>query len=131
MSTYTEVLPPSKTSPHRAMKYTPACVGVGVLELTDKRSHTRYAVAVQPFGGVRMTKPDGETYVVTAGTCDCAGFTYGRGRLCKHIEAVHAMLANRWLEADERETVSDPTAAAEEKDAYYGTGTLCHEPLPC
>lgn len=132
MPTFTEVLPGSKTSPNRAMKWTPACAGVGTLELTDKRSHVRYAVAAQPFGGVRMTKADGETYVVTAGTCDCAGYTFGRGKLCKHIEAVHAMLANRWLEADDRETTGDPVEAAEEKDAYYASaGTLSYEPLPC
>jgi predicted nucleic acid-binding Zn finger protein len=131
MATFTEVLPASKSNPHRAMKWTPACVGVGTLELTDKRTHVRYAVASQPFGGVRMTRTDGETYVVTAGTCDCAGYTFGRGKLCKHIVALHALLSNRWLEQDDRETVTDVAEEIEAKDAWYAAatgGTLCYEP---
>jgi len=131
MATYTEVLPASKSNPHRAMKYTPACKGVGVLELTDTRSHTRYAVAVQPFGGVRLTKAGGsETYVVSLAACECRGFVLG-GKRCKHIEAVESLLANRWLDADDRETVTDIHAEAEEKDAWYASaGKLAHEPLP-
>jgi hypothetical protein len=132
MATFTELLPATKSHPHRAMKYTPACVGVGVLELTDSRTHTRYALAVQPFGGVRMSKAGGESYVVTAGTCECAGFVYGRGKLCKHIESLHALQSNGWLDADDRETVADIREEAEAKDAWYASaGTLCHEPLPC
>lgn len=115
MPTFTEVLPGSKSNPHRALKYTPACKGVGVLELTDKRSHTRYALAVQPFGGVRLTKAGGaETYVVSPAACECAAHTL-RGSRCKHIVAVEALMANRWLDGDDRETVGDP---AERADGY-------------
>lgn len=122
-TTFTDLLPPSKTCPNRAVKYTPACDGVGVLELTDNRSHTRYALARQPFGGYRLTKAGGvESYVVTVGQCDCAGFTYGKGEPCKHIDAVQCLLANRWLEADDRETVRDVGAEVEEMDAYYAGG---------
>lgn len=135
--TFTEVLPPSKSHPHRALKYTPACVGVGVLELTDSRSHTRYAVAVQPYGGVRMSKADGESYVVTAGTCECKGFVFGRGALCRHIAALHALQANQWLEVagDELETVRDQDADLQERDEWFckalGGAKVEHEPLGC
>lgn len=125
MPTFTDLLPPSKTHKHRAVKYTPACRGVGVLELTDSRTHVRYALAVQPFGGVRLSKADGETYVVTPTACECAGFVYSRtGSPCKHVEAVSTLLANGWLDlaADDRETVADPREAAEELDAYYAAG---------
>ena len=131
-TTFTDLLPPTRTSPNRAVKYTPACAGVGVLELTDSRSHTRYALAVQPFGGVRLTKAGGEeSYVVTVGTCDCAGYTFGRGKPCKHIDAVGCLLGNGWLECDERETVRDIREEADERDHYYASaGTLAYEPLP-
>lgn len=149
MPTFTDLLPPSKTQKHRAVKYTPACSRVGVLELTDARTHARYALAVQPFGGVRLTKADGETYVVTAGRCECAGFVYSRtGSPCKHVEAVRCLLANGWLAlpGDEREAVADPREAAEELDAWYDRGPdgleddahadalgrrILHEPLGC
>lgn len=123
MPTFTEILPASKTSPNRAMRYTPCCAGCGVVELTDKRSHVRYALAVQPFGGVRFTKAGGaETYVATASACDCAGFTYGQGTPCKHVAAVRALVANDWLSHDGRETVTDRHAEAEGRDAHYSRG---------
>lgn len=131
MPTYTEVLPASKSNPHRAMKYTPACRGVGVLELTDARTHTRYALAVQPFGGVRLTKAGGvETYVVSPAACECAAFTL-RGYRCKHIEAVESLVANRWLDADDRETVGDRHDDADERDQWYATADALGRPLAC
>jgi hypothetical protein len=98
MATFTELLPASKTSPSRAMTYTPVCDGVGTLELADKKTFTRYAVARQPFGGVRFTKAGGaDTYVATAHACDCAGFTFGKGKPCKHVDAVRVLEANDLL----------------------------------
>lgn len=45
---------------------------------------------------------------------------------------MESLLANRWLEADDRETVSDLDAEIEERDAYYASaGRLAYEPLPC
>lgn len=122
-------MPSTKTHANRAIKYTPACHGIGVVELTDSRSHTRYAVAVQPFGGVRLTKSDGETYVVVPGSCECAGFVFGKGKPCKHLTAVETLIGNGWLEQDERETVTDRDADVQEREAYYG-GRLAYEPLP-
>jgi predicted nucleic acid-binding Zn finger protein len=117
--TFTEVLPGSKTNPHRAMKYSPVCSTAGILELTDRVSHVRYAVDRLPYGGFRLTKQGGEeNYVVTPATCECRGFIFGRGQLCKHALAVHAILANGWM--DEAETVADKFDRADELDAYYG-----------
>lgn len=117
--TFTDLLPPSKTAPNRVMHYTPACRGVGVVVIEDAKTTSRYAVSVQPFGGVRFTKPGGEeNYVVTVGECECAAFTL-RGYRCKHIETAEGLLANRWLEHDGRETAGDKYERADEMDAYY------------
>jgi hypothetical protein len=29
--------------------------------------------------------------------CDCAGFAYGRGKACRHIEAMRVVLGSGWL----------------------------------
>jgi hypothetical protein len=120
MPTFTELLAPTKTHAHRALKYTPACVGVGVLELTDTRTHVRYALARQPFGGVRLTKADGrENYVVTPTSCECKGFVFSKTRQpCKHMEAVATLSAAGWLDHDGRETVGDPAELADEYDRW-------------
>jgi hypothetical protein len=132
MPTFTEVLPASKSNPHRAMRYTPACKGVGVVEIDDARTSTRYAVAVLPFGGVRFTKSGGaENYVVTPATCECKGFVFGRGQLCKHALAVHALFGNGWLDADDRETVGDRHDDADERDQWYATADALGRPLAC
>jgi hypothetical protein len=128
MPTFTEILPATKTSAHRACTWTPAAVGVGVLTVADKKASVRYAVCELPvargFGGraFKLTKTTGEHYCVRVNgehdsTCDCAGFTYARGKACKHVDAVAALLANGWL--DELETVCDLAAEIEAKDAYY------------
>lgn len=102
--TFTEVLLASKTNPNRAMKWTPVCRGVGTLELTDSRAHVRYAVCDLPTPAgraFRLTKADRENCTVTVvagrGECECKGFVFGRGKACKHLEAVRAMEANGWM----------------------------------
>lgn len=131
MTTFTELLPATKTSAHRSCTWTPVCQGTGVLTVSDKRTHTRYAVVELPvargFAGraFQLTKADGGVYCVRyAGehdhSCDCPGHTYARGKGCKHVDAVAALLANDWV--DEVETVTDVAAGIEAKDAYYSRG---------
>ena len=127
--TLTELLPPTTTHSHRALTWTPATVGVGTLTVTDTRTHVRYGVCELPVGrgfsgrAVKLTKGDGEVYCVRVGeragdhSCDCKGFSYGKGKACKHIAALAALLENGWL--DELETVTDRAAEIEEKDHYY------------
>ena len=126
MPRFTEVLEPTATHKNPAMTWTPAATGVGVLSVTDTRAHVRYGVCELPvgkgFGGraVKLTKGDGEAYCVCVGeragdnSCDCAGFSYGRGKACKPISA---LLENGWL--NELETVNDRAAEVEERDAHY------------
>jgi hypothetical protein len=122
MTTFTELLPATKTSAHRACTWTPVAAGVGVLTVSDKRTSTRYAVCEfatdLPGRAFRLTKPaGGEVYCTRyAGPrdhdCDCKGHTFAGH--CKHVDA---LLANDWL--DERETVADVAAEVEAKDAFY------------
>jgi predicted nucleic acid-binding Zn finger protein len=128
-ATFTEVLEPTATHKNRALTWMPAATGVGVLTVTDSRIHVRYGVCELPVGkgfsgrAVKLSKADGEVYCVRVGEragddhCDCKGFSYGRGKPCKHISALAALLENGWL--DELETVSDRAAEIEEKDSYY------------
>ena len=135
MTTYTEVLPGTKTSPHRAVTWTPCGCGCGVLTVSDRRTHTRYAVCEVAVGkgfsgrAFRLTKAGGaEHYTARVGghesdhDCDCPGHAYGRGKACKHVAAVRALLANDWL--DEREGVADLAAEVEAKDRHYTTRGL-------
>lgn len=111
------------------MTWNPATAGIGVLTVTDTRTHVRYGVCELPIGrgfsgrAVKLTKGNGEVYVCRVGEragdhhCDCKGFSFGRGKACKHITALAALIENGWL--DEREAVSDKHAEADERDAYY------------
>lgn len=112
MAVFTEVLPATKSVTHRAMTWNPVRRGVGVLEIADTRTHTRYAVCELAVGAgfsgwaFKLTKTDGEIYCVCVGdrvgehSCDCKGFVFGRGKACKHIAAVVGMLDNGWAEGE-------------------------------
>lgn len=128
---FTELLPATKTHANRAMTWTPATATTGVLTVTDTRVHVRYAVCELPVGrgftgrAFKLTKADGEIYCVRVGerpgdvSCDCAGFTFGRGKPCKHITAVRTALDVGFMCRDERETVTDRAAEVEAMDAHY------------
>jgi hypothetical protein len=127
MTTFTEVLPATKSSENNAMQWTPGEVpGTGTLVVHTQRASVCYRVtefATDWGRGFHLTK-DGtpgsdaasESYDVlvcrdplpdcgpAAGgshreghRCDCKGFTFGRGKPCKHITAALALLANEWL----------------------------------
>jgi hypothetical protein len=132
MATLTEVIDGCKTSPNRAIRWT-ACQCGGKLEICTKQGVTEYSIRPIPtqWNGValRFSKPDGEAYSTFLGDnprddqCDCAGFCYGRGKRCRHLEAAHALKANRWLAQLMREVPADPVQTEAEIDAmaaYHG-----------
>jgi hypothetical protein len=117
MSTYTEVLPAQKSSPHNAINWTPAeQAGCGTLVVHTARASVAYAVT--EFGTAwegrafhlvkegRGTDPESSAYDVFIHRggqdhqCSCAGFAYGRGKPCKHILAGLAVIENGWDRRD-------------------------------
>ena len=119
MPVYEEKLPPTKSSPHSGIKWTPAesdySPVCGVLTIQTKRCDCVYLVEEFPTAwrgrGFHLSKIEGEgsdktqeSYDVfasadgpAADSCDCAGSTYRPGEPCKHRAAVRALLENSWL----------------------------------
>lgn len=114
MTTYTEVLPKTKSSPHNGILWTPGEVpGTGLLVVHTARASVSYRVtefATDWGRGFHMAK-DGtpgsdaqsEAYDVLVCSdprghrCDCKGFTFGHGKPCKHIAAALALIENAWI----------------------------------
>jgi hypothetical protein len=113
-TTFTEVLPATKSSQHNALNWTPdAMPGRGVLVVHTARASVCYRVvefATDWGRGFRLVKDgtpgtdaESEAYDVLVchdprqHRCDCKGFTYGRGKPCKHITAALAVIENGWL----------------------------------
>jgi hypothetical protein len=111
---FIEILPATRSSPHNGITWVPVGEpGTGTLTVDTARSRVVYAVAEFPTTwhgrAFRLTKlgpgtdPESDCYHVFVSpdprVCrrDCRGFTFGRGRPCKHIEAVRALLDNRWI----------------------------------
>ena len=125
MPVYTEVLPATKSSPHSAIRWTPAdpdatpapgdLPAAGTLFIDTRRATTAYKVVEVPCGGAfdgrafRLDKPENEPgtdpeesfYHTFIGRnrvnrlCECKGF--GRTGHCKHCDAVEALLLNGWV----------------------------------
>lgn len=116
MPTFVEVLPATKSEPHPGILWTPgAYPGTGKLTIQGKRTPTtHYAVAEFPtewagtaaklvkFVDTPGQDRESESYEVYVGKphdqCSCKGFAYGRGKPCRHIEALKAIVANNWLD---------------------------------
>jgi hypothetical protein len=118
-ATMTEILPATKSSPHTAIRFTASGTTprAGVLTIQSKRAECTYLVVEMqcnpPVRNFLFCKSDetrgtdkGEsTYTVSVGVagsptgCTCKGFSYGRGKNCKHIEAAVAILDNGWLDS--------------------------------
>jgi hypothetical protein len=109
-----ELLPATRSSKHNGITWEPAeAPGTGTLTVDTARSRVVYAVAEFPtnwdgraFTFSKLdpeTDPESDAYDVFVGPdpracrCDCKGFAFGRGRPCKHVEAVRALLDNRWV----------------------------------
>ena len=114
MTTYTEVLPATKSSEHNAMQFTPGeAPGCGLLVVHTARASVTYRVTefATDWGrafhftkdGTPGTDAQSEAYDVLVcrdprgHRCDCKGFSYGHGRPCKHITAALALIENQWL----------------------------------
>ena len=114
MSTYTEVLPATKSSPANALNWTAGHTpGTGTLTVHTARASVTYRVA--PIAtewagkafrlvkdGTAGTDAESDAYDVFCAAdgrrheCGCKGFVYGRGKPCKHIAAALALIANEW-----------------------------------
>ena len=109
--TYTEVLPPRKSSPKPALNWTPGeNPGTGQLVIHTERASVEYTVATIPtdwagraFHFEKLTAgtdQEAESYDVfvgrtgQGGRCECKGFL--RHRHCKHIDSAIALIANQW-----------------------------------
>jgi hypothetical protein len=126
-ATFIESLPATKSSKHNGIEWTPTedrgcgrlVIDLGQGRGGGKRSSVVYAVAEfatawdgRAFHFTKLTEGTDKTssaedvFVGRNGqdrNCSCAGFGYGRGKdkegrtTCKHIEAVLALLENRWV----------------------------------
>jgi hypothetical protein len=128
-ATFVELLPPTKTSPRGAIHWTPSAeqAGSGLLEICTSRVYATYFVLEygtqwdgRAFNFVKVTEgSDGrsESYDVFCSRngqdhqCSCKGFTYGKGKPCKHVAAAKALIENNWLrgESTSPEQASAPT----------------------
>lgn len=119
MTTYTEVLPATKSAPHSAIRWTPSGTipASGLLTIQSNRTDCTYLVCEMessyPVRNFLFAKVEGapgsdqgeSSYTVSVGVagspvaCECRGFVYGRGKPCKHIAAAVAILDNGWLDS--------------------------------
>lgn len=111
MTTFSEVLPATRGSEHNAIRFTPSetVPHAGLLTIDTARARVEYLLAEFPADGGRAfrlekitagTDAESEIYDVFCGRpglgdlCTCKGFAYGRGKPCKHLLAVAALLDN-------------------------------------
>ncbi len=122
-----EVLPATRSESHRGYSWEPcpadaACPCSGVLTVTTKRKHQRYAITeLVPDRGwdgraFEVRKPDGTVYhcFLAANrqdsTCDCPAKTYAAAERadrrhgdryetlgCCHLDAIDSIVGNGWL----------------------------------
>lgn len=116
MPTYTEALPPTLSSRHGGIKWTPAAEPqastAGLLVIADEHQAAAYQLTEFrcDFRGraFRLAKVAGGTDAEAAGydvyladdgrshSCECRGWLRWR-RDCKHVAACLALAANGWL----------------------------------
>lgn len=109
MPTLTELLPPTASSPHSALQFTASetVPHAGLLLIDTARARVEYLIVETDAAGGRAfhlakvtpgTDAESEEYSVFVGragsSCSCKGFAYGRGKPCKHLLAVAALLDN-------------------------------------
>jgi hypothetical protein len=108
MNVFCELMTPTKSEPHRCYRWEPAHDSmwrVGVLTIEGDRTTTTYEVdetAADVGRAFTLRKPAGGFYCVdvrgfAADRCDCYDFENGRGKLCKHLEALRSLIDNDQL----------------------------------
>ena len=113
MDTMTEVLPATKSSKSNAVTWVAGeKPGTGLVTILSTRAaNCRYAVeefACDGGRGFMLFKLDAgtdateERYACFLSTkmpmhCECKGFAYGRGKACRHLAALLAVVENEWL----------------------------------
>lgn len=115
--TFTDDLPPTKSAPQSGIQWTPTKPGCGLLIVEKPRQVATYAVTEfqTPWDGRafhfvclggqsdKEAAPEGyDVFFYRGGQdhqCSCKGFAHGRGKLCKHLEAVRAIITNGWMDA--------------------------------
>ncbi len=115
MTVYTELLPPTKSEKHGALKWEPATDNAtspfaGVLTLTGRRDHCRYRVEEHPAdepgrafvlwkldAGTDRTEERYGCFVAknNAHLCECRGFTATRH--CKHLAGLTELVGAKKL----------------------------------
>lgn len=148
MPTFIEALPASKTHEHRGIRWTPceghSCACSGRLQIIQGKrgqdSATYLLTEFPPDAGFgdgrafRLDKADGsEGYNLFVAAnpqdclCDCAGFAYGRGRPCKHVTALRALLENNWLPHPGANPDADAGATETDLDALVAEWQARHD----
>lgn len=112
---FTELLPPTKSSRHNGILYTPdpGHAARGTLVVHTARASVTYLVTEfpTPWDGRAFhlakvtpgTDPESDAEDVFVGRngadrqCSCKGFAYGKGRSCKHLHAAMALIENGWV----------------------------------
>jgi hypothetical protein len=119
MPTYIEALPATKSSKYNGIRWTTDTVqtdspaAAGVMQIDTARGRTVYKVVEfgtgwdgrafhfsKISGGTDAESEAYDVFVCRSGgahQCDCKGFAYNRGKPCKHIESILALIENRWI----------------------------------
>ncbi|MBA4191972.1 MAG: hypothetical protein C0467_28670 [Planctomycetaceae bacterium] len=113
--TFAELLPPTKSAPHAGIRWTLTAAGKGLLSIEAPRKCAVYVVVefqtawagrafhFECLGGQSDKDSLKGGYDVFIGRphetrCDCKGWAYGRGKPCRHIAAVRAIIENGWMD---------------------------------
>lgn len=120
MTLYMDRLPDTKSEKGRGFQFRrfeyPTDSLVGVLRIESPGKRVEFAVDEFPTGwdgrGFHLAKLDGaigkhdeecQSYDVFVGRngqdcrCDCRGFVFGKGKKCRHLEAVMSCIGQGWL----------------------------------
>ena len=114
-ATFIEALPETKSSKHSGIRWTPEASSpvCGLMLIDTDRSRTTYRLAefstawegrafkfTKTSAGTDIESDSYSVFICSKGRghiCDCKGFAYGKGKNCKHLESILALMFNRWI----------------------------------